>query len=83
MTTTSASFYEPLHEHKNSDDDDDPFHVDSEDENEPPSPVLLTDLAGVDTAVASTTDAATSGVEGAPTGKAIINTMDTAPTAVS
>jgi hypothetical protein len=62
MTTTRASSYEPLREHENSDNDDNPFHVDSEDEDEPPSPVLLTDPAGVNTTVADTTDAATSGV---------------------
>jgi hypothetical protein len=81
MTTTRASFYKPHHEHENSDNGDNPFHVNSEDEDEPQSPVLLTNPARVDTAVANTTDAATSGVEGAPTGKAIVETMDTAPTA--
>jgi hypothetical protein len=81
MTTTRASFYEPLCEHENSDDDDNPFHVYSKDEDEPLSPVLLTNPAGVDTAVDDTTDAATSGVEGTPTGEAIVKTMDTAPTA--
>jgi hypothetical protein len=60
MTTTRASFYEPLREHENSDNDDNSFHVDSKDKNEPPSPVLLTNPAGVDTAVANTTDAARS-----------------------
>jgi hypothetical protein len=78
MTTTQASFYKPLHKHKNYDN---PFHVDSEDKDEPQSPVLLTNPAGVDTAVANTTDAATLGIEDAPTGKAIVKTMDTAPTA--
>jgi hypothetical protein len=81
MTTTRASFYKPLCEHENSNDDDNPFHVDSDDEDEPPSPVPLTDPAGVNTAVADTTDAATLGVEDAPTGKAIVKTTDTAPTA--
>jgi hypothetical protein len=81
MTTTQASFYEPFREHENSDNDDNPFHVDSEDKNEPPSPVLLTNPAGVNTAVADTTDAATSGVEDTPTGEAIVETTDTAPTA--
>jgi hypothetical protein len=78
MTTTQASFYKPLREHENYDN---PFHVDSEDEDEPPSPVLLIDPAGVDTAVANTTDAAILGVEDAPTGKAIVKTTDMAPTA--
>jgi hypothetical protein len=78
MTTTRASFCEPLCEHKNSDDNDNPFHVDSKDENEPPSPVLLTNPAAVNTAVAHTTDAATSGIENTPTRKAIVKTMDTA-----
>jgi hypothetical protein len=81
MTTTQASLYEPLCEHKNSNDDDNPFQVDSKDEDEQPSPVLLTDPVGVDTAVADTTDAATLGVEDTPTSKAIIETMVTAPTA--
>jgi hypothetical protein len=77
MTTTQASFYEPLREQENYDN---PFHVDSEDRDEPPSPVLLTVPARVDTAVADTTDATTSGVEDAPIGKAIVKTTDTAPT---
>ncbi len=81
ITTTRASFYGPLREHENSDDDDNPFHVNSEDEDEPQSPVLLTNPTRVDTAVADTTDVATSGVEGAPTGEAIIKTTDRAPTA--
>jgi hypothetical protein len=58
-----------------------PFRVDSKDEYEPQSPVLLTNPAGVDTAVADTTDVATWGIEGALTGKAIVKTTDTAPTA--
>jgi hypothetical protein len=70
MTTTQVSFYEPLCEHENSYNDDNPFCVTSEDKDEPHSPILLTDPARVDTAVADTTDAATSGVEGTPTGKA-------------
>jgi hypothetical protein len=81
MTTTRVSFYEPLCEHENSDNDNNPFHIDSEDEDELPSPVLLTEPTGVDTAVADTTDAVTSGIEDAPTGKAIVKTTDTAPTA--
>jgi hypothetical protein len=81
MTTTQASFYKPLCEHENSNDNDNLFRVNSEDKDQPQSPVLLTDPARVDTAVADTTDAATSGVEDAPTGKAIVKTMDTAPTA--
>jgi len=81
MTTTRVTFYEPLCEHENSDNDNNPFHIDSEDEDEPPSPVLLTDPAGIDTTVADTTDSATLGVEDAPTSKAIVKTTDTASTA--
>jgi hypothetical protein len=81
ITTTQASFYGPLCEHENSDNNDNPFRINSEDEDEPQSPVLLTDPARVDTAVADITDAATSGIEGAPTGKAIVETTDTAPMA--
>jgi len=55
MTTTRASFYEPLCEHENSDDDDNPFRVDSKDEDEPQSPVLLTNPARVNTTVAPIT----------------------------
>jgi hypothetical protein len=80
MTTTRASFYKPLCEHKNSDNDDNPFCVNSEDKDEPQSPILLTDSARVDTAVADTTDAATLSIEGTPTSEAIVETMDTAPT---
>jgi hypothetical protein len=81
ITTTQASFYGPLREHENSNNDDNPFCVNSEDKDEPQSPVLLTNPARIDTAVADTTDAATLGIEGAPTGKAIVETTYMAPMA--
>jgi hypothetical protein len=51
MTTTQVNFYEPLREHENSDNDDNPFCINSKDEDEPQSPILLTNPARVDTAV--------------------------------
>jgi hypothetical protein len=81
MTPTLTSYFDPLCNDKDPDDDN-PFCVDSEDEVKQPSPVLLTDPAGVDDMATTATGVAdTPGGPGADTGNATINVEGTATTA--
>ncbi len=81
MTPTRSSYYDPLRNDKDPDDDN-PFCNDSEDEVEQSSPILLTAPAGVDNTTAATEGVAdTSGGPGTDTGNAITDVEGTATTA--
>ncbi len=68
-TPASMGYYNPLHDDVGNPDDANPFHVDSEDEDEQSFPVLLSNLAGIDATAAATADVVgTAGLAGATTG---------------
>jgi hypothetical protein len=81
MTPTLTSYFNPLCDDK-APDNDNPLCVDSKDEVKQPSPVLLTNPAGVDNMMTAVTGVAdTPGGSGANTGNATVNVEGTATTA--